>query len=212
MGAQDRPVHAAKASRVLTSKRASFLLTATQDYGLAAQIFALFIVHTTFDDELDALLRQLAQDKQLSQTLGGMAVVRQELERRGLKLADYPERGERASDVLRGLGQAITDGVHTSQVSDGLRSITMTGRLKQMPPAYEEAYWELEREQIPVQFAPGNAALGALDQMSFGVPLGFYHLGVGTAHGLGEAEAGALRAGHARGGPGGAGGGAVRGR
>ncbi len=29
-------------------------------------------------------------------------------------------------------------------------------------------------------------ALGALDQMTFGVPLGFYHLGVGTAHGLGE--------------------------
>ncbi len=35
-------------------------------------------------------------------------------------------------------------------------------------------------------FAPGHAALGALDQMTFGVPLGFYHLGAGTAHGLGE--------------------------
>ena len=98
------PLADAKASQVLIAKRASFLLKATQDYGAYAQVFALFIVHTSFDDELDELLRLLARDKQLSQTLGHMEAVRQELERRGRKLSDFPERGE------RGLGRAARAG------------------------------------------------------------------------------------------------------
>ncbi len=180
------PLVDAKASQVLTSKRASFLLMATQDYGVYAQVFALFIVHTAYDDELDALLRLLAQDKQLSQTLGGMEAVRQELERRGLKLSDYPERGERAGDVLRGLGQAARDALNSSSVSDGARYWNMTPQLQQLPPAYQQAQRALEQQMMLEHYAPSNAALGAFDQMTFGVPLGFYHLGVGTAHGLGE--------------------------
>jgi hypothetical protein len=175
-----------EASQVLTAKRASFLLKATQDYGASAQIFALFIIHTAFDDELDALLRQLARDKQLSQTLGCMEAVRQELERRGLKLKDYPERGEQARDVLRGLGHAAKDALNSIPASDGARYLRMSQQLQQMPPAYQQAQAELERELMSEHYAPGSVALGAFDQMTFGVPLGFYHLGVGTAHGLGE--------------------------
>ncbi|MFL5345346.1 MAG: hypothetical protein ACJ8AT_11160 [Hyalangium sp.] len=180
------PLVDARASQALTAKRASFLLKATQDYGANAQIFALFIVHTAFDDELDALLRRLAHDKQLSQTLGRMEAVRQELERRRLKLSDYPERGERASDVLRGLGHAATDTLNSSSASDGARYQRMSAQLQQMPPAYQQAQAELERELMREHYAPGNAALGAFDQLTFGVPLGFYHLGVGTTHGLEE--------------------------
>ncbi|WP_224245798.1 hypothetical protein [Hyalangium gracile] len=180
------PLVDAKASQVLVARRASFLLKATRDYGAYAQVFALFIVHTSFDDELDALLRLLARDKQLGQTLGRMEAVCQELERRGLRLSDYPERHEQGSDVLRGLRLAATDALNGTQSSDGARYATMSEQLQQLPPSYQQAQWELERVLAREHFAPGNVALGAFDQLSFGVPLGFYHLAAGTAHGLGE--------------------------
>ncbi|WP_224365092.1 hypothetical protein [Hyalangium versicolor] len=179
------PLVDARASKVLIGKRAAFLLKAMQDDGAYAQVFALFVIHTSFDDELDGLLRLLAGNKQLRQTLAGMEAVRQELERRGLKLSDYPERGERASDVLRGLGQAATDALHSSPASDGARYMAMSAQLQQMPPAYQQAQRELERELTREHFTSGNVALGAFDQLTFGVPLGFYHLATGTARGLG---------------------------
>ncbi|WP_224250310.1 hypothetical protein, partial [Hyalangium gracile] len=179
------PLVDARAAHALTGKRAAFLLQATRDYGAHAQVFALFLLHTSFDDELEELLALLARDKQLSQTLGHMEAVRQELERRGLKLKDYPERAQHASDVLRGLGHAATDALNSTPTSDGARYQRMSKQLQQLPPAYQQAQAALERELMREHYTPGNAALGSFDQLTFGVPLGLYHLAVGTAHGLG---------------------------
>jgi hypothetical protein len=179
------PLVDARASRVLTGKRASFLRKATEDHGGAyAQVFALFIVHAAYDDELDELLRLLARTKQLKQTLEPMEALRQELERRGLKLSSYSERGEQAGDVLRGLGQAARDALNSSPASDGARYMNMSAQRMQLPPAYQHALEEVEREQLRGHYAPGNTALGGFDQLTFGVPLGFYHLAAGTAHGV----------------------------
>ncbi len=179
------PLVDARASQALTRKRASFLLKATEDYGLPySQVFALFIAHTAYDDELDELLRLLARDKQLGQTLGHMEAVRQEVERRGLKLSSYSERGEQAGDVWRGLGQAARDALRTSPVSDGARYMNMSAQRMQLPPAYQQALDEVERALLREHFAPGSVALGGFDQLTFGVPLGFYHLTAGTAHGV----------------------------
>ena len=179
------PLVDARASQVLTRKRASFLLTATEDYGGAyAQVFALFIAHTAYDDELEELLRLLARNKQLGQTLGRMEAVRQEVERRGLKLSHYPERGEQATDVLRGLGQAAQDALNSSPVSDGARYTSMTAQRMQLPLAYQHALAEVERQLLREHYTSGNVALGGFDQLTFGVPLGFYHLVTGTAHGV----------------------------
>ncbi|WP_224363527.1 hypothetical protein [Hyalangium versicolor] len=180
------PLVDAQASRALVSRRAAFLLQATRDYSAYAQVFALFIVHTSFDDELQQLLRVLAQDKELSQTLGHMEAVRRELARRGLKLSDYPERAEQGSDVLRGLGKAAADALNSSPVSDGARYANMAVQLQQLPPVYQQAAWALERALAEEHFSASNMPLGAFDQLTFGVPLGFYHLAAGTAHGLGE--------------------------
>jgi hypothetical protein len=183
LGAQG-PLVDARASQELTRKRASFLLTATADYGAYAQVFALFIAHTAYDDELAELLRLLARDKRLRQTVGGMEAVRQEVERRGLKLAHYPDREEQAGDLLRGLGQAARDAMNSSPVSDGARYMNMTAQRMRMPPAYQEAMEEVQRELVREHYAPGRMALGGFDQLTFGVPLGFYHLVAGTAHGV----------------------------
>ncbi len=97
------------AAQVLQRKRFSFLVNATRLYGAYAQVLTLFLVDTAFDDEVRELLVLLAQDKQLEQTVGQMDAVREALERRGLKLSDYPDREEQLSDVVRGLGRAAND-------------------------------------------------------------------------------------------------------
>ncbi|WNG21954.1 hypothetical protein F0U63_11650 [Cystobacter fuscus] len=170
---------------ILQRKRASFLLAVTERYGLAyAEVFALYVLHSTHDDELDTLLRLLARDKLLGQTLGLMPTVREELKRRGLPLSAFPERSERAGDVLRGLGRAARDALATSLAIDGQRYLELSARREQLPPPYQQALHEVELALAWQHFAPGRVVLGSFDSLTFGVPLGFYYLGVSTGHGL----------------------------
>ncbi|WP_233166215.1 HNH endonuclease [Archangium sp. Cb G35] len=172
------------AAPALQRKRAAFLLTVTELYGPAyAEVFALFVLHSAHDDEVREVLRLLARDKQLGQTLGLMPAVREELESRGLPLSDHPDRAEQASDVLRGLGRAARDALSTSQTIDGLRYMTLTAQRGQLPPPYQQALREVERALMERHFSPGHVVLGCFDSLTFGVPLGFYSLVVGTGHG-----------------------------
>ncbi|WP_043433599.1 hypothetical protein, partial [Cystobacter fuscus] len=94
------------------------------------------------------------------------------------------ERGEQAGDVLRGLGRAARDALATSQVSDGLRYTEMAERRGQLPAPYQDASHEVELELAWRHFAPSSVAVGSLDAATFGVPLGFFYLVVGTGEGL----------------------------
>ncbi len=175
----------ADAVGVLNAKRVSFLLAAAERYGLVhAEVFTLYVLHATHDDEVDAVLRWLARDKRLGRTLGLMPAVREELAERGLPLSAYAERGEQAGDVLRGLGRAARDVLSTSQASDGLRYMEMAERRGQLPAPYQDALHEVEVELARRHFAPGSVAVGSLDAATFGVPLGFFYLVVGTGEGL----------------------------
>ncbi len=80
-----------EAAEVLNRKRADFLVTATREYGVAqAEVFALFVIHSAFDEDLKQVLSRLAEDKRLGQTLGRMAVAREHLRRRGWGTARTP--------------------------------------------------------------------------------------------------------------------------
>ncbi|RKH31892.1 hypothetical protein [Corallococcus sicarius] len=174
----------AEAARVLLQKRAAFLSTAVEKHGLAqAEVLALFVLHTTHDDEVRQLLRLLAEDKLLKRALGAMEVVREELTQRGLALADFPERDFRAGDIARGLGRAADDVAASIPLVGGSRSVDASTLPPQLPPPYRTAYEEVERAQYLGAFTPGNVALASFDHLTFGVPLGFYHLAAGTAQG-----------------------------
>ncbi|AFE06545.1 hypothetical protein COCOR_05731 [Corallococcus coralloides DSM 2259] len=174
----------AKASSILQRKRAAFLVSAVEKYGPPrAEVFALFILHATFDDELRDLIQRLARDKQLRETLGGMPAVREELLRRGLKVTAYPEREEQAGDVLRGLGRAGRDALSSTDVSAGARYVEFSAKRAQLPPPYQEALDAVERALMAGHFSPGNVVRGGFDHLTFGVPMGFFHLLAGTAHG-----------------------------
>jgi hypothetical protein len=172
------------AAPLLQRKRAAFLVSATEHHGPChAEVFALFLLHSAHDDEVDAVLRVLAGDKLLGQTLGLMPAVRQELQARGLPLSRYPERAEQGGDVLRGLGRAARDALATSSTVDGVRYTEMTARWAHLPPPYQHAAREVERALALRHFSAGSVTLGSFDSLTFGVPLGFYYLVAGTGQG-----------------------------
>ncbi|NNB91626.1 hypothetical protein [Corallococcus exiguus] len=174
----------ARASEVLGRKRAAFLVAVTEKYGGPyAEVFALFVIHSAFDDELREVVRLLARDKQLAETLGGMAAVREELKRRGLALENFLERGEQAPDVLRGLGRAGRDMLSSTSVSGEARYTDLMALRGQMPSPYQAALDEVQKGLMARHYSAGSVSAGAFDHLTFGVPLGFYHLVAGTGHG-----------------------------
>jgi hypothetical protein len=133
---------------------------------------------------VDEVLRLLARDKQLGQTLALMPAVRRELEARGLPFSLYLEREEQVGDVLRGLGRTARDALATSSMVDGARYLELTQRWAHLPPPYQHAAREVERALALRHFSPGSVALGSFDSLTFGVPLGFYSLVAGTGQGV----------------------------
>ncbi|NVJ25842.1 hypothetical protein HUW62_31930 [Myxococcus sp. AM011] len=173
-----------QASAVLSRKRADFIVTSVEKYGVPyAEVFALFVLHSAFDDELREVVQRLARDKQLGETLGAMAAVREELKRRGLALEGFPERGEQGRDVLRGLGRAGRDMLSSTLVSGEARYTELMAMRGQMPSPYQAAIDEVEKALMERHYSPGSVSAGAFDHLTFGVPVGFYHLVAGTGHG-----------------------------
>ncbi len=173
------------AAEVLNRKRASFLVQVTRERGPAeGEVFALFLIHSAFGDELGAVLRLLAGDRRLGETLGKMGAAREALARRGLNLEAYEDRPERpledgARGVVTALGEAFTP--HEARNARATKFSAQRGHL---PPPYQQALDEVERVERLRSFSPGNVALGSFDTLTFGVPLGFYHLAVGTGRGV----------------------------
>ncbi|WP_375765767.1 hypothetical protein NR798_29160 [Archangium gephyra] len=175
----------AGAAEVLNRKRAAFLVTATREYGVArAELFALFLIHSAFGDDLRQVLLLLARDKQLGEALGRMDAVREALRQRGLKLSDYEDRPERLGDVARGLASAASEALSTSELSRGALAMQYAVQRGQLPPPYQELLDAVERAERETAFSPGNVLLGGFDTLTFGVPVGFYNLVAGTCHGV----------------------------
>jgi hypothetical protein len=175
-----------QAAEALNRKRASFLVIATQEYGVAlAEVFVLFVIHSAFDKDLEHLLRQLAHDKRLGQTLGRMAVAREQLRQRGFNLSDYPDRPERLlGDGGRGAREGTGEVVSSAPMFQTGQLLSYAARKGQLPPPYRQALDEVESALAKQAREPGNVLLGVLDEMTFGVPLGFYHLAAGVGHGV----------------------------
>ncbi|MFY0574842.1 hypothetical protein ACN28S_11165 [Cystobacter fuscus] len=175
-----------EAAGILNHKRASFLVTTTQEYGVAqAEGFALFVINTAFDKDLEKVLRILSEDKRLGQTLGQMAAAREQLRRRGINLADYPDRPERFLEdsgrgALEGAGELLT----SSPMFQTGPMFGYVARKQQLPPPYIHALDEVERALAKKALEPCNVLLDVLDELTFGVPLGFYHLAAGFGHGV----------------------------
>ncbi|HZI05229.1 MAG TPA: hypothetical protein VEZ71_14455, partial [Archangium sp.] len=125
----------------------------------------------------------LAQQKRLDTTLGLMPRARAELEARGLKLSARPDRDFQPGDLLRGAGRAVTD-LLTHEQEKNAWYTHYTRQRGQLPPSYQQDLDEVEQEAAKQHYSARNVLLGSVDNVTFGVPLGFYYLAAGTGHGL----------------------------
>ena len=172
------------AAALLHRKRVSFLLHATEVYGVApAEVFVRYLLDSAYDDEVRALLFRLAQDKRLESTLGRMPRARAELEARGLKLSARPDRDFEWGDLGRGVASAVAD-LATHEQDKNAWYTHYSRQRSQLPPSYQEELDAVERAATQRHFSPGNVVLGGVDSLTFGVPLGFYSLAASTGHGL----------------------------
>ncbi|WNG63042.1 hypothetical protein F0U59_41585 [Archangium gephyra] len=172
------------AAGILNRKRLSFILHATDTYGIAhAEVFVRFLLDSAHDDELREILFWLARDKRLETTLGRMPRARAELEARSLKLSARPDRDFQPGDLPRGAGRAVTDLLTHEQEKNAWYTHYARQR-GQLPPSYQQDLDEVEQEAAEQHYSAGNVVLGSVDHLTFGVPLGFYYLAAGTGHGL----------------------------
>ncbi|OJH39021.1 hypothetical protein BON30_20415 [Cystobacter ferrugineus] len=176
----------APAADLVNRKRASFLTTCVREDGSAlAEVFALFVLHSSSDQDLKQVLRALARDKRLGSTLGDMAVVREQLRQRGLPLSDFPDRPEHPrEDMARGAREALAEAVSTTPLLQWGTARDYDTRKRQLPPPYQRALTQVESALVEQAFAPRRVATGVLDELTFGVPLGFYYLAAGTGGGV----------------------------
>ncbi|WP_257461917.1 hypothetical protein [Archangium lipolyticum] len=182
LGAQGTPRE--DAARLLNRKRASFLVNALENHGaVRAQVLALFTVNSAHDDDLREMLFLLAQDKRLEEILAVLPAFQTALERRGLKPTARPDRDFEMSDVGRGFARAGRDALSSSPMRGDGAAFAFSTIRSQLPPDYQEALDEAEKRWAEQHFSAGNVVLGGLDQLTFGVPLGFYGLLASTGHG-----------------------------
>jgi len=174
-----------EAAEILNRKRAAFLVTATREYGVAqAEVFALFVLHSAFDEDVKQVLRRLADDKRLGQTLGRMAVAREQLRRRGFNLSDYPDRPERFEDGLRGAREGTGDLLSSAPMFQTGPLLSYAAQKGQLPVPYRQALDAVESALAKQALESGNVLLGVVDELTFGVPLGFYYLAAGVGQGV----------------------------
>ncbi|WP_395843900.1 hypothetical protein [Cystobacter fuscus] len=176
-----------EAAGVLNRKRTSFLLQSPERYGAAnAEVLAHFVLDSSHDDDVRDILTLLARDKRLQEVLELLPSLSPALGAREIKPSAHAERDFQWSDVGRGLARAGRDALSTSPLVDGAQSrlMELSTIRAQLPPPYQEALDVVEREQLARRFSKGHLAVGLLDHMTFGVPLGFYSLVAGTGHGV----------------------------
>ncbi|ATB35429.1 hypothetical protein CYFUS_000842 [Cystobacter fuscus] len=175
-----------EAAGVLNRKRTSFLLQSPEHYGAAnAEVLAHFVLDSSHDDDLGDILTLLARDKRLQEVLELLPSLGPALEEREIKPSAHAERDFQWSDVGRGMARAGRDALSTIPLVEGAQSrlMELSTIREQLPPPYQEALDVVEREQLERRFSKGHLAVGLLDHMTFGVPLGFYSLVAGTGHG-----------------------------
>lgn len=170
---------------VLTAKRGAFIRDMTHRGGEGlGQVFTAFIVDTTPDDQVRAVMTWLADDTRIASTIALMPAIQERLKARGINPADFPDRQRGVgSTITRALVEGVGDALESPAAKDSAGGAVLS-RMNELPSPYGEAAWETLSKEFEAKMTPGNMALGALDYVTLGIPGGIYGLAVGTGSGV----------------------------
>lgn len=174
---------------LLNGHRRDLIWEAVEQYGLdRAQIFVLWIVDSTQDDQIIEVLRLLAADRRLSRTVGAMPAVRERLVSRGIDLGAIPDRRFEAGDLLRGAWGAVDDILSSSPAVREGRGSAYYFRQLDLPEPYQQALGEMDQRTFEQTMNPSAGALvyGGADYLTFGMLSGVHGGVTGIASGIGH--------------------------
>lgn len=153
--------------------RADYLESRARDWGpQRAEIFALYLVDTTTDDDVESVLTLLAGDQELHLTVALMPMLQKRLADRGIDLTKFKDRGWKAIDIATGLGHVLDDVMSTSQLAQGNKGMAAMQEAAALPDPYRDAVTSVDTAAVMQALTPGNVILGAADQAFFGLPSG----------------------------------------
>jgi hypothetical protein len=183
------PLTAAQAT--LNKKRAAYIEQAINDFGDRAEVFVLFAFRGVYDDDAYTIFAELANRRYLHKLLA-MPDVAKQIKARGLKTDGFGEPGAgvlgAAGEMLGGLGAGIKHMVKDDRPGE------YGWQKHQMPREYAGALSQMEMDEFESGLTPKNAAICAIDQVTFGVPHGVVDLGRNTISAIGDIAHGEYRA------------------
>jgi Domain of unknown function (DUF4157) len=176
---------------MLNKKRAAYIEQVINDFGDRAEVFVLFAFRGVYDDDAYTIFAELANRRYLHKLLA-MPDVAKQIKARGLKTDGFDEPG---TGVLGGVGGVL------GGMSAGLKHMVKDDRpgmygwqKDQLPPKYADALSQMEMAQFESNLTVKNAVIGAIDEVTFGVPHGVVDLGRNTVSAIGDIAHGEYRA------------------
>lgn len=161
------PAYSPRINRV----RADYLERITREWGpQRAEVFALFIIDTTTDDEIKEMLTLLAGDQELYRTIKRMPGATRRLADRDIDLSAFKDRGWKAVDVATGLYHAIDSFMSTAPAAAESKGMAAYQQGLDLPEPYRKAVEDLDMTAFKQAVTPGNVLLGAADQALLGLP------------------------------------------
>ena len=175
----------------LNKKRAAYIEQVINDFGDRAEVFVLFALRGVYDDDASAIFTELASRQYLHKLLA-MPEVAAQVKARGIKTDGFHEHGPgflgAVGGVLGGLGAGLKH-----MVKDD-RPGKYQWQKAQLPDEYAGALSQMEMAEFEGGLTPKNVLIGAIDQVTFGVPHGVVDLGRSTVGAIGDLAHGDYRA------------------
>lgn len=164
------PILPAFADRV-NRARADYLERISREWGLQrAEIFALYIINTTTNDQVEAVLSLLAADRELYRSLAKMPNVAKVLADRGIDLSRFKDRDWKAVDIATGVGHALEGVMSTAPIVADSNGIAAMQQGMDLPEDYSKAVHDQDMAAFMQALTPGNVLLGAADTAFLGLP------------------------------------------
>lgn len=161
------PQFSARVNRV----RADYLERIAREWGpTRAEVFTLYIIDTTTNDEVEAVLTLLAGDQELYRTVAKMPTVSKRLTDRGIDLSRFKDRGWKAVDIATGIGHAVEGIMSTAPIVASSAGMQAMQQGMDLPDPYSKAVNAVDMAAFEQAFTPGNVILGAADQALLGLP------------------------------------------
>ncbi|MCX7748001.1 MAG: DUF4157 domain-containing protein [Clostridia bacterium] len=163
----------------LNKKRAQYIISAVHMYGPdLGQVFILYIFNTMYPDDMKAVLKILASEKKMKQTILGMKYVVKVIEDQGVKVSDYPDREWEGNDVLKGLKRFAEDGLNSSPGARNANFAVYQNDYEMLDEGYRKMADHVFMGATLGQLStPGGAAFAVFDNVSFGISSGVIGLG-----------------------------------